>query len=259
MRNRRLAIAGLALVAALGLTGCGPSDSAGGSGTPAAEQTSAPADPAAELAAAATKLSGESLKIKLESAGLNAEGIASADGTQMDMTMKLGLGGSDDSAMKMRKVGDDLYIKMGGALGKAIGADADKWMHVDASKLSPDHPFAMNGGNPKDASKMIAATTNVEKTGEGAYKGVLDMTKTPNANQKSMETLGEKAKAVPFTAKVDAEGRLTELVIDADAMMPGAGKMTTAYYDFGTPVSVKAPAAKDVKEMPKALLGAANA
>jgi hypothetical protein len=117
----------------------------------------------------------------------------------------------------------------------------------------------MSGSNPKDASKMIAASTDVQKTGDNAFKGVLDMTKTPNANEKSLSALGDKAKAVPFTATTDAEGRLTELVIDADAMMAGAGKMTTTYYDFGTDVSVQAPPAKDVMEMPKEMLGAATA
>jgi len=261
MRNRRLAIAGLALVASLGLTGCGPSGTAtGGTGSAAAAQSTKPVDPAAELAAAATKLSTESLKVKMKSAaGLNVEGAASVGGEQMNMTMTLGVGGSEDTTMTMRKVGNDLYIKMDGALGSALGAKADKWMHVDASKIPAGSPFSISGSGPTDASKMIAATQNVEKTGEGAYKGVLDMTKTPNANEKALETLGAKAKAVPFTAKVDAEGRLTELAIDMDSLMPGAGKMTTTYYDFGTSVSVKAPPAKDVQEMPKSMLGAANA
>jgi hypothetical protein len=261
MRNRRLAIAGLALVASLGLTGCGPSGtSTGGSDSAAAAQTKKPVDPAAELAAAATKLSTVSLKVKMKSAaGLNAEGSANAGGEQMEMTMTLGASGSDDTTMTMRKVGNDVYLKMDGALGSALGAKTDKWMHVDASTIPEGSPFSISGSGPTDASKMIAATTNVEKTGEGAYKGVLDMTKTPNANDKALETLGAKAKTVPFTAKTDAEGRLTELAIDMDSMMSGAGKMTTTYSDFGTPVSVKAPPAKDVQEMPKSMLGAANA
>jgi hypothetical protein len=257
MRNRRLAIAGLALVASLGLTACGPTDSsAGGSGSAVTETTKA-VDPAAELAAAATKLSEESLKVKLVSSGLNAEGKANADGTRMDMTMVLGTGGSD-TTMTMRKVGDDLYVKMSGALGEAVGA-GKKWMHVDGSTLPEGHPFAMSGSNPKDASRMIAASTDVKKTGDNSFSGVLDMTKTPNADEKSLSALGDKAKAVPFTATTDAQGRLTELVIDADAMMAGAGKMTTTYYDFGTEVSVQAPPAKDVMEMPKEMLGAATA
>lgn len=257
MRNRRLAIAGLAVVATLGLTACGPTDAPAGGPGPAVAETTKAADPAAELAAAATRLSEESLKVKLESSGLTAEGKANADGSQMDMKMVLGTGGSD-TTMTMRKVGDDLYIKMSGALGKALGAGG-KWMHVDGSTLPEGHPFAMSGSNPKDASKMIAASTDVTKTGPDAYAGVLDMTKTPNVDEKSLSALGDKAKAVPFTAKTDAEGRLVELVIDAGAMMAGAGKMTTTYYDFGTEVSVQAPPAEDVTAMPKEMLGLATA
>jgi hypothetical protein len=259
MRNRRLAIAGVALVAVLGLAGCGPdADDAGSksAGPAAADEVATPADPAAELAAAATKLSGESLKVKMEmAAGLNAEGVANADGSQADMTMTMAMGG-EDTKIAMRKLGDDIYVKFDGALGSMLGGKSGKWMHADASKLPEGSAFAMQGGNPKDASKLIAATTNVEKTGEGSYKGVLDMTKAPNSNKKSLEALGDKAKSVPFTAKVDSQGRLTELVMDVGSIAPGAGTMTTTYSDFGTEVSVKAPPAKDVVEMPAELAGA---
>src|SRR5215212_5954505 len=133
MRNRRLTIAGVALVAALGLAGCGPEEEA--TGTTANEQATKPADPAAELAAAATKLSTESLKVKMEmAAGLNAEGVANADGTQADMTMTMAMGG-EDTKIAMRKVGDDIYVKFDGALGSMLGGKSGKWMHADASKL----------------------------------------------------------------------------------------------------------------------------
>jgi hypothetical protein len=190
-------------------------------------------------------------------AGLNAEGVANADGSQADMTMTMDMGG-ESTKIAMRKIGDDVYVKFDGALGARLGGKGGKWMHADASRLPAGSAFAMQG-NPKDASKLIAATTNVEKTGEGSYQGVLDMTKAPNTNKKSLEALGDKAKAVPFTAKVDDQGRLTELVVDLGAIAPGAGQMTTTYSDFGTEVSVKAPPAGNVVEMPAELAGAVGA
>lgn len=262
MRNRRVAIAGLALVATIGLTGCGPNstgESASGAGSTAAEQAK-PADPAAELAAAATRLSEESLKFKMTmAAGLNAEGVANADGSQADMSMVMGGSTGQGITVAMRKIDDDVWVKYEGELGSMLGAKADKWMHIDSSKLPADSPFAMSGSNPKDASKMIAATTDVTKDGDRSYQGVLDMTKAPGTDAKSLAALGDKASAVPFTAAVDAEGRLVELVIDVESLAPGGGKMTTTYYDFGTDVSVKAPPAKDVVEMPKEMLGVGTA
>ncbi len=243
----------------IGLSGCGPQSGGGATGvggTTASQEAARPAVPAAELAAAATKLEGESLKVTMTmAAGLNADGAVNADGSRMDMTMTMGGSGGTDGRIAVRKVGNDLYMKFGGSLGSMLGGAGGKWMHVDATKVPEGSAFSMRGSNPKDASKMIAATTGVEKTGDGSFKGVLDMTRTPGANTKSLEALGAKATAVPFTARVDAEGRMTELVIDVETLAPGAGKVTTRYSDFGTPVSVDAPPASQVMEMPKEMLG----
>ena len=262
MRIRRLAIAGVALAAAIGLSGCGTDkDAPSGAGTatgPAAEQAAQPADPATELAAAATKLGEDSVKVRTSmAAGLNAEGAVDKAGDKMDMTMTLGEG---DKGMKvaMRKVGADIYMKFDGALGSMLGARTGKWMHIDAAKVPAGSAFSMENNDPKSAAKLIAAASQVRKTGDRSYQGVLDMTKGPNANA-DLQKLGAKAQAVPFTAEADDQGRLVKLVIDVAAIAPTAGKMTTEYYDFGSPVSVQAPPSSQVVEMPKEMLGLVNA
>jgi hypothetical protein len=263
MRTRRLAIAGVVLVAAIGLGGCDAKDTNAGAGTgPAAEQTAAPADPAAELAAAATKLADDSLKVKTTmAAGLNAEGAADRAGDKMVMSMTIGDGTDPDSAMQvdLRKIGTDVYMKMGGAMGAMLGDKAGKWMHIDAAKVPAGSPFSMESNDPKSAAKLIESAAQVEKTGPSSFSGVLDMTKSPTVDSDSIKALGAKANAVPFTAKADDQGRLVELVIDMEAIMPSAGKMTTTYSDFGTDVRVEAPPASEAIEMPKEMLGVVNA
>ena len=169
MRTRRLAIAGVVLVAAIGLGGCDAKDTNAGAGTgPAAEQTAAPADPAAELAAAATKLADDSLKVKTTmAAGLNAEGAADRAGDKMVMSMTIGDGTDPDSAMQvdLRKIGTDVYMKMGGAMGAMLGDKAGKWMHIDAAKVPAGSPFSMESNDPKSAAKLIESAAQVEKTG----------------------------------------------------------------------------------------------
>jgi hypothetical protein len=262
MRNRRLAIAGAALVAAIGLSGCGPEqDNASGSGAgpAAAEQAAKPADPAAELAAAATRLSEDSLKVKMTmAAGLNAQGAVDKSGEKMDMTMVMGEG-DEGMTISMRKLGSDLYMKFDGALGSMLGADGDKWMHIDAAQVPEGSPFSMESNDPKNAARLIESSAQVQKTGDRSFKGVLDMTKSPTVNDESLKALGAKATAVPFTAKADDQGRLIELVVDVEAIAPTAGAMTTTYSDFGSPVSVEAPPASEVVEMPKEMLGLVNA
>lgn len=260
MTVRRLAIAAVALSAAIGLSGCGPEPEAttGGSGPAAAASAAAPAEAAAELAAAATKLTENSLKVKTSmAAGLNAEGVADKAGERMDMTMTVDDGSGGEAAMtvEMRKVGTDLYMKFDGAMGAMLGDRSDKWMHVDAAKVPENSAFNLEKNDPRSAARMIEAAARVEKTGERSFRGVLDMTKSPTADEQSLKALGAKAAAVPFTAEADAEGRLVEMVIDMGAVMAGAGKMTTTYFDFGTPVSVEAPPASQVIEMPKEMLG----
>ena len=106
---------------------------------------------------------------------------------------------------------------------------------------------------------MINTAATVTKTGDTPFKGVLDLTRAPDLARKTIAGLGAKAAAVPFTAQTDLKGRLIQLIVDMGAVSPGAGRMGFAYSDFGTPVTVQAPPAAQVTEMPKELLSLVNA
>ena len=60
------------------------------------------------------------------------------------------------------------------------------------------------------------------------------MTKAEGVNAAAAALLGDGARAVPFTATVDPQGRLTSFEIDMSGINSAAGKMTTTYSDFGT-------------------------
>jgi hypothetical protein len=266
MRNRRLAIAGLALVAALGLTGCGPTEdkAKAGTGAPAAGSAAAAdagqADAKAELAAAAQKLGEESMKIDMDMAGtLSMTGVADPKSGTAKMSMEVG-SLADDAKIDVRKVGNDLYLKFGGSLAKLLGSDTTKpWKRVDVAKLAEGSSFnIMPKDDPAGTKAMLAAMTKVERVGDHGFKGTLDLTKTPKYNKETLKALGTKATDVPFTATTDDQGRLTELTLDLTAMGAGAGKIKTTYTDFGTPVSVEAPPASQVGELPSELSGLLN-
>jgi hypothetical protein len=99
--------------------------------------------------------------------------------------------------------------------------------------------------------------TQVRQDGPGRFTGTLDATKSPSANPRSVQALGAKAKAVPFTAEVDAEGRLIGLTLQMDAVQPGLPAMKARYSDFGTPVAVSKPAGRIVKA-PQEMIDAMN-
>jgi hypothetical protein len=267
MTNRRLAIAGLALVAALGLAGCGPDDDKAKSGagaTAAGNATEAAADnldPAAELGAAAKKLGEQSMRIKMDMAGaISMTGVADPKAGVAQMAMDMGAL-SKDTTIEVRKVDQDVYMKFSGQMGKMIGGSTGgkPWMHVDAAKIADGSSFKLPKDDPAGSKAMIAAMTKVERVGEHGFKGLLDPTKTPQYNKESLKALGTKATAMPFTAKTDDQGRLVEITLDMSGISPGAGEMKTTYSDFGTPVTVEAPPAAQVGELPKELSGLLNA
>lgn len=267
MRNRRLAIAGLALVAALGLTGCGPADGQAQPGTSAAAAAEQ-GDPAAELAAAAQKLGEQSLRFKMQMVGsISASGEADPKAGQARMSMDMGALG-DGNKIELRKVGNDVYMRFGGAVGQMLGGKSDKeWMHIDATKLPAGSSFnMMSPDDPAGTKAMVTAMTKVERVGANGFQGSLDLAKSPTYNKKdALKSLGGNT-LVPFTAKTDEQGRLVELTLDMSGLgasagpgaVPGDGKIKTTYSDFGTKVAVEAPPAAQVQELPAELAGMLN-
>ncbi|BCJ54401.1 hypothetical protein Asp14428_58760 [Actinoplanes sp. NBRC 14428] len=263
MRNRRLAVAGVALVAALGLTACGTTTATGGNGTgAAAQQAAGKLDPAADLSAATKKLGEQSMKIDSDMAGaITMSGVADPKAGVAKITMKMDLLGKGTS-IETRKVGNDLYMKFDGSMGAALGrgANGKKWMHIDAAKVAEGSNFNLSPDDPAGTKMLLSAITGVERVGDKGFKGTLDLTKSPRFNKnKGLQALGDKATAVPFTAAKDDEGRLVELTLDMSSLGAGAGKIATTYSDFGTPVSVQAPPASEVQEMPSQFSGLVNA
>jgi hypothetical protein len=257
MRIRRLAVAGIAIVALTGLSACGPkNDSPDTAASAAAATTTAPAapkDPSAELAAAAVALAENPAKIKMEMmGGITMTGAVDAKNMKGELTADMGQAGT----MITRQVGVDTYVKTDGQLASAIGGQPGKWMHIDTSKLPAQSALNVKNQDPAAMARVLTSSTEVTKTGDHAFSGKLDLTKSPTINQQAVQTLGAKLKAVPFTAETDEQGRLVELVMDMESVAPGAGKMTAAYSDFGTPVNVAAPPAADVVEMPAKFLKA---
>jgi hypothetical protein len=249
MQINRPAIAAAGLAAIIGLGGCAQqSDDAttGAGSTGAATTTTAPAEPSAELGTAATKLAGTTARIKLTTEGVTASGISDTPHHKMQLSMDMGSSGT----MEMRQVGNDLYVELDKSLAGAMGTGAGKWMHIDISKVSKNSALNPENNDPSNAGKLLAASTQVEKTGDHQFKGTIDLTKSPTANAAQLKVLGDKAKAVPFTAATDDQGRLTKLTVDMKAIAPTAGELTTEYSDFGVAVSVEAPAASSIVEMP---------
>jgi hypothetical protein len=266
VKSRRLATAGLGLVAAVtfAVAGCGgTTNSPATNNQPAAGQQAQ--DPAAALAAAAAKLAEESFKMTMKMGDTGTMTGA------MDPKKKLGRTSMTVSTegvnMKVETlmVGADLYMKMDMGGLALPGIDPKKWMHLDTAKLPANSSLGIRPGetDPASAEKLLKAATKVEKVGDRGFKGTLDLTKlngVAGIEDKDVTSLGDKAKAVPFTASTDDQGRLTNMKVDMPIMSGvDLGSLDATYSDFGTTVEVTKPDPSKVTEAPEALYGTLGA
>jgi hypothetical protein len=259
MRTRRLTTAGLGAFAALalGLAGCAADDSTGsGSGTSGGATpgtaTSAPAagEAASKLAAAAQKLNDDTVTARLESAGITSTSAVDPKADKANATMTI-TSTTGSAEFAVRAVGEDVYIQADGLPNVQPG----KWLHIDGTKAAGSSFDLIPDGDAAGAGKFLNTVAEAQETSPGSFSGTLDLTKMPTGSSGvSVNALGDKAKAVPFTATVDDQGRLNTLTIDMSAIDAKLGTLKTTYSGFGEPVSVEAPAAADTVEPDPQLL-----
>ncbi|MEV4624130.1 hypothetical protein AB0J74_36135 [Asanoa sp. NPDC049573] len=247
MRIRQL-FTGLAVLSALSLTvaGCGADgDSPSGStGSAPAATSAAPADPTDELAAAARKLNDTTMKMKLESAGSHSTGSLDPQRKLGEMTMTVAAAGRE-LKIQVRTIGTDVYLQADGM----PGVEAGKWLKIAGDRLAGSSFDVFPESDPAGTQRILDAISDIKKDGPGKFSGTIDLTKT-STNKAAAASLGEKFKALPFTATVDDQGRLTSTTIDVSPAEPSAGKTTATYSDFGTAVTVEPPPAGDTVPAP---------
>jgi hypothetical protein len=126
-----------------------------------------------------------------------------------------------------------------------------KWMLLDPSKIKDkaNSPLAYGDdqSDPAYAHEVLENAAQVTQTGAGKFSGVTDLSLTgveDIVDDATLKALGAKAKAVPFTASVDAKGHLTALAVH----IPAAGKTkahtyAASYDGYGSTTTPSAPAA----------------
>jgi hypothetical protein len=263
MKSSRNVLLALMLSGALGVTAaCGDKNDNGGAAPAAGGSTSAAASPQAdgraELVNAFNKLNGVTFAYAMttesgSAASTKLTGLSDAAKKANSGSMTITAQGQQISA-EVIVVGTDLYLKMGLPLP---GVDPKKWMYVDGSKTSLSKLGLGNADDPANVKGFGDAIVTVERTGPGAFKGTIDMTKRnlPAAGAAMLQQMGDAAKSVPFEVTVGADGYVTSLKVT----MPAAGQLpattaTTTFSEFGKPVSISKPAAAEVQPAPAALL-----
>jgi hypothetical protein len=262
MRIRRLTIGGLGAFAALSLAVAGCTQPPGGAAsTPSASAPSpeagttadattpaAQGEALAELTAAAQKLNDDTVTVDLRSSGLTSQASLDPKGDKATMSMKI-TAQNATSTVEVRALENDFYLRATGM----PNVDPTTWMHVDGARLAGTAFDPLPDGDAAGANRFISGMTQVQRDGSG-YRGTLDLTKVPGSGGVSVDVLGEKGKAVPFTATVDTQGRLTSLTLDLSTVDPQLGTLASTYSGFGEPVTVAAPPAAQQVEPPESVL-----
>ena len=207
----------------------------------------------AALAAAARRLGDDSVRVSLTMGTfMTATGTADPSTSAMDMRMQVR--GPQPMAIEMRNTGKDVYMRF---RGRSLGSYADRWMHIGGDRIPARLGFG-SAEDPGDAQRLLRAIVDVRRDGPGRYRGTMDMSRTPSPDPALLERLGAKARAVPFTAAVDDQGRLVGITIRMDVLFRSMPSMQVRYSDFGTPVRVVKPKGRII-EAPAELVDAFDA
>ena len=252
MRTPRLAGLGLATMAAAAFAAAGCDN---GAITPSASappptstaSSASAADPAAvsALSKATALLGTTSFKVTATS-GAGFKLTAAVDPPGGNGTAELSASGPNaEVGIKTLLIGQDLYAQVPGI------TKAGTWTHVDVSRLPEGANIGLRPGqlDPVGTANLLGTSTDVHATGGNSYAGTLDLTKAAGLaglSQVTIDGYGAAASNVPFTAGLDAQGRLTELTVK----LPQGDPIEVLYSDYGAPVTVTKPAAAEITEAP---------
>ncbi|MEU9785323.1 hypothetical protein AB0H92_30920 [Streptomyces phaeochromogenes] len=153
-----------------------------------------------------------------------------------------------------------LYMKNRGA-----GVPTDKWVRVDTATLSDGNLVTGGATDPFAAAELLRGTrkatyvgrTSVAGTAVRHYRGTADLgLAARDASPGSRASLRAAAKGfatatVPFDVYLDDEGRIRKVrhrfsFVNGQQKGTVAVSSTTLLYDFGAPVDVRLPDAKDI-------------
>ncbi|MGN9774286.1 hypothetical protein ACTMS0_00680 [Micromonospora sp. H33] len=272
MTVRRLS-AGLVAAAlfAPGLAACNADGTpqAGSSATPtttasgSAPATGVPGDAKQALLDSTREISNGNFRFTMSGGGSTAEGQVHEPSQSAQMKVVLGKP-TDDLSMTLDliHIKPDSWVKLdlGGRTASSVPGvqklNLGKYQHLDQTRIQGNRNlgFDFDQVDPAGSAVLTQGVTEVRKTGEGAYAGTLDVSKAADAGSVDpavITALGPQARTVPFTAKLDPQGRLSELVLQIPAAgQSAAQEIRITYSDYGSATPAQQPPAGQVVEAP---------
>ncbi|MGK5672822.1 hypothetical protein ACSNOB_08265 [Micromonospora sp. URMC 106] len=248
-----------------------PTVSASGTAAPSGAATPVPGDAKQALLASTREISNGNFRFTMSGAGSTAEGQVHEPSQSAEMRVTVGKP-TDDLFMKLDLVHykPDSWVKVdlggttAGSLPGVQKLNLGKYQHLDQTRIKGNRNlgFDFDKVDPAGSEVLTQGITEVRQTGEGAYAGTIDVSKAAEAGSVDptvITALGAQAKSVPFTAKLDPQGRLSEMVIQ----IPAAGQtkaqdIRITYSDYGSATAAQKPPADQVVEAPAELYNLFN-
>ncbi|WP_229399765.1 hypothetical protein [Micromonospora okii] len=250
---------------------------AGASASPTASGSAAPGsaspgtgDAKQALLNSTNEIRNGNFRFTMAGVGTTAEGQVHEPSQSAQMKLSVG-DASSDVSMKLDVVHfkPDSWVKidLGGQAAKLPGVqnlNLGKYQHLDQTRIKGNRSlgFDFEKVDPAGSEVLTQGVTEVRQTGEGAYAGTIDVSKAAEAgslNAEIIKALGQQARSLPFTAKLDPQGRLSELVIQIPASgQTKAQDIRMTYSDYGAATAAQKPPADQVVEAPKELYNLFN-
>ena len=241
---------------------------------PGAASSSASATPDAAKQAlldSTQEISKGNFRFTLAGDGSTGSGVVHMPSRSAQMMMKFGDGTSGFSMdMDLVYIEPDTWVKVkvnGADLKGLTGVDqlsSNKYLHLDKTRIKDikDLQFDFQKVDPAGSDLLTKAVVDVKKTGDGVYTGTIDASKAGDAgmvNAAAIQALGTQAQALPFEARLDPQGRLSQLTIQ----IPAAGntkaqELKVTYSDYGAATQPQRPAPSDIQEAPDQLYNLFN-
>ncbi|MFE9688822.1 hypothetical protein [Micromonospora sp. NPDC005806] len=272
MKIRRFSAAAFAAALLIpGLTACNSTGTgeAGASASPAASGSIAPSgtpgtgDAKQALLNSTNAIRDGNFRFTMSGAGSTAEGQVHEPSQSAEMRMTIG-DASSDLMMKLDLIHykPDSWVKLelGGTAASSVPGvqklNLGKYQHLDQTRIKGNRAlgFDFDKVDPAGSAVLTQGITEVRQTADGTYEGTADISKAAEAGSLDpavITALGTQAKTVPFTAKVDPQGRLTELVLKVPAAGQNAAQdLKITYSDYGNATAAQKPPADQVVEAP---------
>ncbi|MFI5909273.1 hypothetical protein [Dactylosporangium sp. NPDC051541] len=233
------------------MSACGdaPAPAAGAASAPpspavtsAAPSPTPAVDGGPALAKAVAASVGSDFTFALSSGGASTSGEYDAESKGTRMLP----GQSGGDAMEFVAIGDDLWVQV----------EAGTYLHYSAAKFTARHQM-IGATAPVAALDFLGAASGVTVDGAGEYKGTIDLAKVPRSNPAAAhlaallaERIGATpvSSAVPFTAKLDAQGRINKVTVDLPHAENNGSNLVYGFtaYDYGKQISVGKPTGRIV-------------